>query len=257
MRAGKRAALGRRAILAALASGCAARPPAPREAEPAAETQIAVAERGWHTDLCLSVADLTGPISALTRDFPGVRTLSFGFGERQFLLTRHPGFGEMLSAMLPSRSALLMTALNSPPAEAFGADNVVTLGVSRAGLTAATGFIWNSLETRDGVAVRLADGPYPGSVFFAASGTYDAFDTCNTWTATGLRVAGLPVNAGVIFAGQVMSQARSIVVRQARDLAARGAARGAATQQALAGWPALTGRAAPCRCCRSPSSQAV
>jgi hypothetical protein len=176
-----------------------------------------VAERGWHTDLCLSVADLSGPIVSLTRDFPGVKTLSFGFGERQFLLSRRPGLGEMLSALLPSRSALLMTALNSPPAEAFGADNVVTLGVARAGLVGVTDFIWDSLETQDDRPVRLTDGPYPGSVFFAARGTYDAFATCNTWTATGLRAAGLPVNAGVVFADQVMSQARYLAAHQPHD----------------------------------------
>ncbi|MHB0887352.1 DUF2459 domain-containing protein [Acidithiobacillus sp.] len=37
-------------------------------------------------------------------------------------------------------------------------------------------------------------------------GTYDAFYTCNTWTATALHIAGLPVDPqGVLFARQVMS----------------------------------------------------
>jgi hypothetical protein len=203
--------VGRRAILAALVSGCAAHLPDRPEAISA---KIAVADRGWHTDLCLTVADLSGPLVALTRSFPGVRTLSFGFGERQYLLARQPSIAEMLSALLPSRSALLMTALNAPPATAFGADNVVTLGVSRAGLAGVTAFIWNSLETRDGNPVRLADGPYPGSAFYAGRGTYDMFATCNTWTASGLRAAGLPIDAEVVFAGQVMRQARRIAARQ-------------------------------------------
>jgi hypothetical protein len=203
--------VGRRAVLAALVSGCAAR--LPGRPEPI-EARIAVADRGWHTDLCLSVADLSGPLVALTWDLPGVRTLSFGFGERQYLLARQPTVAEMLSALLPSRSALLMTALNGPPDAAFGANNVVTLGVSRAGLAGLTAFIWNSLETCHGKLVRLADGPYPGSVFFAGRATYDAFATCNTWTASGLRAAGLPIDDDVLFAGQVMRQARRVAERQ-------------------------------------------
>ena len=57
-------------------------------------------------------------------------------------------------------------------------------------------------EDADGTAVRLADGPYPGSVFYAGSETYDAFHTCNTWTAPLLHDAGFPVNARVLFAGE-------------------------------------------------------
>jgi hypothetical protein len=57
--------------------------------------------------------------------------------------------------------------------------------------------------------MRIADGPYPGSLFYASSGTYSGFYTCNTWTADALRVGGLPVSSdGVLFAGQVMDRAR-------------------------------------------------
>ena len=65
--------------------------------------------------------------------------------------------------------------------------------------------LWEGLEKRaDGSAVRLADGPYVGSVFYASRETYDAFHTCNTWTALVLRDGGLPMNTHVLFAGQVM-----------------------------------------------------
>jgi hypothetical protein len=56
----------------------------------------------------------------------------------------------------------------------------------------------------------LAEGPYPGSVFYAARDTYDGFYTCNTWTATVLRDGGLAMPINVLFAGQVMGPARWI-----------------------------------------------
>jgi len=60
--------------------------------------------------------------------------------------------------------------------------------------------------TREEIS-RIGTGPYPQSVFYTSTGTYNLGHTCNTWTAEALRVAGLPVNAaGVVFAGQVLDQ---------------------------------------------------
>ncbi|MFP6560573.1 DUF2459 domain-containing protein [Paraburkholderia sp. B3] len=60
---------------------------------------------------------------------------------------------------------------------------------------------------------RLADGPYPGSLYFAARGTYDALHTCNTWTARALRSAGLASVADTPFAGHLMRETRAAAAR--------------------------------------------
>ena len=100
-----------------------------------------------------------GPLVALEKPYPGVRFLTFGFGERQFLVDRRTDFGSMLRAMLPSQSVLLMTALKAPPEQAFGAGNVIALQVSRAGLERIEAAIWRELErSATGEAVRLAEG---------------------------------------------------------------------------------------------------
>jgi uncharacterized protein (TIGR02117 family) len=184
---------------------------------PADDAVIYVIERGWHSDICLPAEEITGPLTELEQSFPGVRFLTFGFGERQFLMARRTTLGGMLSALLPSRSALLMTALSADPDAAFGAQHVVALHVSHDGLARIEAAVWQELEkSPDGEPVMLADGPYPGSVFYAARGTYDAFDTCNTWTVEMLHAGGLPVpTAGVLFVGQVMGIVRSVAERQA------------------------------------------
>jgi len=208
-----------RAWLASALLLCACTAPAPPVAllEPPGDAIVYVIERGWHSDIGLPAEEITGPLTTLERRFPGVRFLTFGFGERQFLLARQVTLGGMLSALLPSQSALLVTALSATPEAAFGAEHVVTLHVSRDGLARIEAAIWLELEKPpDGEPPVLADGPYPGSVFYAARGTYDAFDTCNTWTADMLHAGGLPVpTAGVLFVGQVMGMARSIAARQA------------------------------------------
>ena len=203
------------ALLAGWLAGCAVTPTdAP---VPNGETAIYVVARGWHTDIGLPVDAVTGPLASLERDFPGVRFMVFGFGERQFYMARDTGSGEMLAALLPSESAILMTALRAPPPEAFADQTVVTLHLSRSGVERIALRVWDQLEkTADGSVIRLADGPYIGSMFYASRETYDAFHTCNTWTALLLRDGGYPMNTHVLFAGQVMQQVARIAAMQAR-----------------------------------------
>ncbi|HEY4044370.1 MAG TPA: DUF2459 domain-containing protein [Rhodopila sp.] len=180
------------------------------------DSVVYLIRREWHTDIGLPVEEIAGPLTALEQPFPGVRFLSFGFGERQFLLNRKKDFGAMLEALLPSQSALLVTALASSPEQAFGQQNVVTLRISRVGLDQIEARIAGEFEPSAGEPIRLADGPYPGSLFYAARDTYSGLYTCNTWTAEVLRTGGLAIpTTGVLFADQVMSAATWIGTHQA------------------------------------------
>ncbi len=172
---------------------------------------ITVVERGWHTDVCVRSEDAGPLLESLAQGFDGARFLCFGFGERQFLVARTHDPLAALSALFPSQAALLMTVLRDAPGEAFGRSSVVTLWVSLAGLTRLQAFLQQSIENdATGGPIRLGEGPYPGSVFFAATGTYDALYTCNTWTADVLRSAGLPVEGAVLFAGDLMYKVRQL-----------------------------------------------
>jgi len=183
---------------------------------PTGDATVYVVGRGWHTDIGLPVDEVANPLATVEREFPGVSVLVFGFGERNYLMAHDSGSGEMLTALFPSKSAILLTALRASPSEAFGADHVVELRVTQHIVDRIAARIWQILEKQqDGSPLRLADGPYPGSVFYAASETYDAFHTCNTWTALVLHDAGIPVTPnGVLFANQIMDQVRNIAALQ-------------------------------------------
>jgi hypothetical protein len=174
--------------------------------------RIYVIDRGWHTDIGLPVAALRGKLALVAASFPGATTLTVGFGDRVYLLERDTNFFDMLRALLPGKAALLVTGLRAPPEAAFGADNVVTLAIAKPQLDALEGSLAGYFATDGaGQPLRLADGPYPGSLFFASDATYDAFHTCNTWTAEMLRAGGYPVSTTlVIFAPQVMAEARRL-----------------------------------------------
>jgi len=199
--------------LSLLAAACSI----PQSGDSEDSARIYVIERGWHTDIGLPVDEITGPLSALVNEFPGVRVLTFGFGERQFLIGRKTNFGAMLNALLPSESASLVTALRTTPQAAFGPSNVVVLSLPRSGLERIETSIWQELERSGDEPIMLADGPYPGSVFYAARDTYYGLFTCNTWTAETLRAGGFALpSTGVLFSGQVMGMVRWIAARQAR-----------------------------------------
>jgi len=207
------------AVVLALA-GCASQyGPMPAATNPAAEgparTSVAVVRRDWHTDICVRMNDVDDWVAALARGFDGARVLCFGFGERQYVVERRHDPLTMVGALMPSEAAILMTVLRAAPETAFGAQNVVEVPVDDAGLAGVQRYLRASLQTdATGAPQRLADGPYEGSLFFAASGTYDAFHTCNTWTARALRSAGLAGLPDTLFAASLMREVRRAVATQ-------------------------------------------
>jgi uncharacterized protein (TIGR02117 family) len=194
-------------------AACAAPPPPPDPpGEPKTET-IWLIERGWHTDIGIEAGKAERPLADIGSAFPGVRFLVFGFGERAYLLHRQHDSGDMLAALFPNPGAILVTALRDAPDAAFPPTDVVALPLSERQFRRLTAFIAASLTGgQDGGHRRIANGPYPGSAFYASTATYSFAFTCNTWTAEGLQTAGLPIRAsGVLFAGDVMDQARRVV----------------------------------------------
>jgi hypothetical protein len=205
------------AIIAAL-GGCGARTePPPFAAERAAGgAAVAIVDRGWHTDLALPAEALTGPLAEVKQSFPGLRYAVFGFGDRVYYMAREETVLGTLEALFPGPGVVLVTALGVPPAAAFGRESVVTLQLSCTELHALGGFIARTMARGAAAALKpLAAGPYPGSLFYASSESYDAFHDCNNWTVAALESAGLPADpAGVFFAGQAMTQARYIAALQ-------------------------------------------
>ena len=209
----------RRAVLAGCAAGLLAACSATRATRRADATgprtrAVHLVARGWHTDVDLPADRLPPSLLPLACDFPGASHFLFGFGERAYWTRPDPGSMDALAALVPGPGVILVTALRVPPEAAFAAEDVVALPVAEDGLDRLAAHL--AAELREGGQVRrLADGPYPGSRFYATSRRYSAAYTCNTWTADALQIAGTGVAAsGVLFAGQLMDRAR-IVARRA------------------------------------------
>ncbi len=194
----------------------------------AAETTVIfVARRDWHIDIGFAAADLGAPLDALIAQFPGVRYVFFGFGDRHYLMAKSQNVPAMLGALWPGPGLMLITGLIADPTQAFGADQVIELRVSATQAHGVQAFIARTMGRSgspvagdrpvDSTAITpYATGPYEGSLYFTAIPRYSAFYTCNSWAAETLQAGGLPVrSAGVLFAGQLWSQVRKVAAAQA------------------------------------------
>ena len=211
-----RHAVTRRALLRACLAGstlwtlpgCRSTPLPPYQEAPGDGVTIYVIAPGWHTEIVLPMSATNDPLKAVTPDFPSAQYLSFGWGARNYYMARAPTFGAAMSALFPGPAVLLVTPLYRPPRDSRANGQVFEIGLSTAGLDRLSNHLWAAFEkSGDGTPRRLAAGPEPGSAFYAATGTYSASYTCNTWTAESLRVGGIPVTpAGVVLASQVIDQ---------------------------------------------------
>ena len=174
---------------------------------------IFVISGGWHTELGLPLEALNNPLAASKLHFRRARYLVFGWGARGYYMSPDPGIGDLLRATTPGPAVVLVIPLQISPEMFFGASNVFVLPAPSEGIQRLSQFLWDYLDKDEsGAPHGIGTGPYPHSVFYASTGTYNLGHTCNTWTAEALRVAGLPVSpTGVVFARQVLDQLPSIL----------------------------------------------
>ncbi len=199
-------------LLCCNVSGCAWSPVEPYAGNAPKHQTLYVIAGGWHTEIGLPAAAMSGPLAALRDAMPDARYVVFGWGQRDYYMAPNPGLGDFLAAGFPGPSVVLVIPLTQAPAEFFGSTNVYAIPVSDDGLERLAQFLWGYIEQdAQHHPRRIGDGPYTGSIFYASTGTYSLSNTCNTWTAEALRVAGVPVSAnGVVFASGVTGQVERI-----------------------------------------------
>ncbi len=198
--------------MALFLAACAAPSVAPVALSGPRTEPLYVIARGWHTEIVLPAARLGSPLASLQPAASGVRFLVFGWGARDYYMAPDPGLADALRASAPGPAVTLVIPLAVSPEDFAGPGNVVPLRVTREGMARLARILWDSFAKDSAGAPRpLGPGPYPQSLFYAASGTYDLSHTCNTWTAEALAAAGLPVSAaGVVFASQLVDQVRPL-----------------------------------------------
>ena len=175
----------------------------------APRAQVWVLDSGWHTGLILARTELGPTLTRLLQPARDAQYLMFGWGNRRFYMSPNPTIGMDIAALFPSQSVVLVEGCTSAPRACYKPEvKLHTVAVTAGGLARLDGYLAASLQTDAQSRLEpLTPGPDAGSEFYASGLSYDAFHTCNTWTAEALYAAGVPVSYhGVIFADQLWRQ---------------------------------------------------
>lgn len=161
--------------------------------------RILVLSNTIHTDIAIPVDDdlmaRFGFLRAagLDLDNPNLRYLVFGWGGRSFY-TETPTWADLKVEPVLKSFTLDQSVIHAELAGAIpeNAPAVTVLSIDDGGLERLKQFVLDSLAQADSGPVSLPGSNYSeNDAFFEARGYFNALMGCNTWTAAGLRQAGL------------------------------------------------------------------
>jgi uncharacterized protein (TIGR02117 family) len=201
--------------VALLATACTTTGGEVQPAGPAASAtqHVYVIRRDQHTGIAVHATDIAGQAWPAQDDLPGADFYEVGWGDRDYYRAADPGLWMGLRALFwPRPGTLHVAALERPIERTSGADRVVQVPVSAAGLERMVRHIGDSHERdRSGRPVVLGPGDYGRSRFYGSRDVFSIARTCNAWTASMLQLAGVPLGAGSwLTAGPLMARLEQI-----------------------------------------------
>lgn len=198
-------------LLVAWLTGCVAPPQGlfpPTASQPV--RTIYLVSHGWHAGIVIKRADISPVIWPEQQDFPAAEYLEVGWGDKDYYMTPQPHLGITLKAgLLPTASVLHVVGFSGAVTQYFPHSEVVRLELSVTGFEQLCRYLANSFHRDEtGRSQPLGPSLYGEGRFYLSRETYHAFNTCNVWTARGLRAAGCPLTpAFTLTVDSLMSRA--------------------------------------------------
>jgi hypothetical protein len=156
--------------------------------------------------LTLKRADIPRSSWPASRDYARSNYIEVGWGDDDGY--RKPlTSGIAMKALAGSRRTVLLADGFSQAIRAKYNDpkfTVLAVDLSEAGFARLCDYIQQTYAlNKKGEPIRLGAG------WYRARGTYSAFNTCNTWVASGLRTAGCPITPSLcLMPGQLLGRVR-------------------------------------------------
>ena len=172
-----------------------------------AATRVYVVRHGWHTGFVIPSEVIQSRLPALADRFGETPYMEFGWGDRASYQSADKSLGMTLRAVLwPSDTIVYTRAIPDQPGLFYPDATVEILCLESRQYALLVNFIENSFYRDErGDIVFSQEGLLENSLFFKGTGEYYLFNTCNTWTARGLRSAEFEISpAFKVQAGSVM-----------------------------------------------------
>ena len=139
-----------------------------------------------HTGLAVKRSDIPRGMWPAQKDYPGCKYLEVGWGDDDGY-RKDLTIGIAVKALLGSKRTVLLSNCSDDFSDPRL--KIVEVALSARGFSRLCRHIEQTYALDEsGRPIRLGAG------WYRARGTYSAFNTCNTWIASGLRKAGCPIN---------------------------------------------------------------
>lgn len=160
------------------------------------ENSIYVVNHGWHTGIVVPSEYVFARIPELTKRFANTEYMEFGWGDKGFYQADEITSGLTLKALfLSTESVVHVVGMTADVNEHFPYSEVKQIVVSQQELTLLVDFIAGSFAyNQSGLLAPGQSGIYGNSQFYQGKGEYHLFNTCNKWTAKGLKSIGMDIS---------------------------------------------------------------
>ena len=171
---------------------------------------IYLIKQRWHTAIVFHTEDVDTTILPEVKYFKVAELIDIGWGDEAFY--QHPDFEWDLAyqaLFYPTPSTLRVEGIFISIIEYFNlSEIVVELKITNEQLKILQRYISDTIWRDEKNQHKVLSKQYLNRVYFLkANGEYHLFNTCNTWLANGLELAGFDLEDNIILTEQLFNEA--------------------------------------------------
>ncbi len=185
-------------ILTFLLTACPSNPSIvmPSKSGDTALEKVYVVIHGRHTGIIIPSKLIQQYLPKLGERFNESPNIEFGWGDEGFYQADNETTWLTLKALFwPTESVVHVVAVPHDVKGYFSNSQVEAICLNSGEYSSLLSFISGSFyKTENGKILELKSGQYGDSQFYKGVGDYHLMNTCNNWTAKGLKSAGLDIS---------------------------------------------------------------
>ena len=187
-------------LIITLLIACDTKPHVVQHSSPASDAlkknAVYVVSHEWHTGFVVPSKNLFVEVPVLKQRFVNSPNIEIGWGDKGFYQADEITIGLTMKAMFwPTDTVIHAVAVPNDIHNYFPYSEIEEIQLSDDQFKALIKFIVNSFYTdKKGKLKELKQGIYGNSQFYSGVGQFFLFNTCNNWTAKGLKSAGFDIN---------------------------------------------------------------
>ena len=179
-------------------SACSTKPHVLKQATTSfpGSNEVYIVRQGLHTGFVVPATAIQSQLPQLYERFANTPYLEFGWGDKEYYQAEEITSGLTMRAIFwPTESVMRTVAITERPDIHFTDNEVEALCLDGKQYSLLVGFIEHSFyQDSDGNIIKSENSTNGNSQFYNGEGHYYLLNTCNNWTARGLKSAGLDIS---------------------------------------------------------------